>query len=261
RGARRPRREGEGARRAHRARARAPRRHHLPDARQSRGRALRAHARPGDRAADARLHPLGGRARRARDRAAPRRAAPAPARRRSRAHALERPGAGGPVRAGAAPPRAPLHRAADAAALGALARRGAEHAQPQIFRHGGNMSVAPTDLAAALHVELPSALSLGQIVKARVLKHYEGGRYLVSLEGRERVVDSSVPLSTGELVRGRVVAVGDRIELQPLPPAVGEDTFQATLQEKVDEPADPLTATFAQFGLQLDEPTRAVVLR
>jgi len=45
------------------------------------------------------------------------------------------------------------------------------------------MSVAPTDLAAALHVELPSALSLGQIVKARVLKHYEGGRYLVSLEG------------------------------------------------------------------------------
>ena len=58
------------------------------------------------------------------------------------------------------------------------------------------MSIAPSDVAAGLHLELPSALSLGQIVKARVLKHYEGARYLVSLEGRERVVDSSVPLST-----------------------------------------------------------------
>ncbi|MFL6570755.1 MAG: hypothetical protein ACJ8G4_03290, partial [Burkholderiales bacterium] len=124
------------------------------------------------------------------------------------------------------------------------------------------MSIAPSDLAAGgMHLELPSALSLGQIVKARVLKHYEGGRYLVSLEGRERVVDSSVPLSTGDLVRGRVVALGDRIELQPLPPAVGEDTFQTPLQGKVDEPVDQLSATFAQFGLQLDEATRAVVLR
>lgn len=123
------------------------------------------------------------------------------------------------------------------------------------------MSIAPSNVAPGLHAELPSALSLGQIVKARVLKHYEGGRYLVSLEGRERVVDSSVPLSTGDLVRGRVVAVGDRIELQPLPPAVGEDTFQAPLQGKVDEPVDQLSATFAQFGLQLDEATRAVVLR
>jgi hypothetical protein len=124
------------------------------------------------------------------------------------------------------------------------------------------MSISPTDVSAAgLHLELPSALSLGQIVKARVLKHYEGGRYLVSLEGRERVVDSSVPLTTGELVRGRVIAVGDRIELQPLPPAVSEDTFQGPLQGKVDEPVDQLSATFAQFGLQLDDATRAAVMR
>ena len=124
------------------------------------------------------------------------------------------------------------------------------------------MSISPTDVSAAgLHLELPSALSLGQIVKARVLKHYEGGRYLVSLEGRERVVDSSVPLSTGELVRGRVVAVGDRIELQPLPAAAGDDASQISIQGKADEPTDALGATFAQFGLQLDDATRAVVMR
>src|SRR6185369_9110911 len=262
RGALRPRREGEGRRRPDRARARAPRRRHLPDARQPRRRALRAHARSRDRAADAGVDPPGRGARRARDRAAPCRAAPAPARGRGRPHALERPGAGDPVRAGAAPPRAPLHRAPDAAALGALALRGAEHSQPQVLRHGRRMSISPTDVSAAgLHLELPSALSLGQIVKARVLKHYEGGRYLVSLEGRERVVDSSVPLTTGELVRGRVIAVGDRIELQPLPPAVSEDTFQGPLQGKVDEPVDQLSATFAQFGLQLDDATHAAVMR
>jgi len=123
------------------------------------------------------------------------------------------------------------------------------------------MSISPTDVAASsLHLELPSALSLGQIVKARVLKHYEGGRYLVSLEGRERVVDSSVPLTTGDLVRGRVVAVGDRIELQPLPPG-GEDVSEIGIQGKTDEPTDPLTEAFAQFGLKLDDATRAIVTR
>jgi hypothetical protein len=122
------------------------------------------------------------------------------------------------------------------------------------------MSISPTDVSAGLHLELPSALSLGQIVKARVLKHYEGGRYLVSLEGRERVVDSSVPLSTGELVRGRIIAVGDRIELQPLPetPFTSQDEVAG---KPADAPTDQLGATFAQFGLQLDDATRAVVLR
>ena len=118
------------------------------------------------------------------------------------------------------------------------------------------MSVAPTDLAAALHVELPSALSLGQIVKARVLKHYEGGRYLVSLEGRERVVDSSVPLTTGELVRGRVIAVGDRLELQPVP-----EPLSSAQDPEESPPSDPLAASFAQVGLQLDDAARAVVAR
>jgi hypothetical protein len=118
------------------------------------------------------------------------------------------------------------------------------------------MSVAPTDLAAALHVELPSALSLGQIVKARVLKHYEGGRYLVSLEGRERVVDSSVPLTTGELVRGRVIALGDRLELQPVP-----EPLSSAQDPEESPPSDPLAASFAQVGLQLDDAARAVVAR
>ena len=120
------------------------------------------------------------------------------------------------------------------------------------------MSIAPASAAASLHVELPSALSLGQIVKARVLKHYEGSRYLMSLEGREHVVDSSVPLKTGDLIRGRVVAVGDRIELQPLPESA---LTQETGDAQPAGPTDELTATFARFGLKLDDAARGTLER
>jgi len=129
------------------------------------------------------------------------------------------------------------------------------------------MSAAPASTAASAYLRplqlerlagsQPSELSLGQIVKARVLRHYEGGRYLVSLDGRERVVDSGVPLKTGELIRGKVVAVGDRIELQPLPDAsVPQETAAAAAV-----PADELTATFAQYGLKLDDGARSALLR
>ncbi|HEX6265414.1 MAG TPA: hypothetical protein VFZ81_00795, partial [Burkholderiales bacterium] len=84
-------------------------------------------------------------------------------------------------------------------------------------------SASPAGLPAGIErVAAGGELSLGQILKARVLKHHEGNRYLVSLQGRERVVDSSIPLTVGEVVRGRVVAVGDRVELQPLPEARAE---------------------------------------
>jgi hypothetical protein len=105
-------------------------------------------------------------------------------------------------------------------------------------------------------------LSLGQIVKARVLRHYDeggGGRYLVSLEGRERVVDSSVPLKTGEIVRGRVVALGDRIELQPL--AEENAAAAPVAAPKPDAPTDELAAAFAGAGLKLDDEARSALTR
>jgi plasmid stability protein len=110
-------------------------------------------------------------------------------------------------------------------------------------------------------------LSLGQIVKARVLRHYDeggGGRYLVSLEGRERVVDSSVPLKTGEIIRGRVVALGDRVELQPLPEenaAAAPAAAAPKPDASVTSPTDELTAAFANAGLKLDDEARSVLTR
>jgi Flagellar hook-length control protein FliK len=62
--------------------------------------------------------------------------------------------------------------------------------------------------------EFADKLTVGQVIKGRVLRHYEGNRYLVGFDGHERVVDSVVPLKTDELIQGRVLAIGERVELQ-----------------------------------------------
>ncbi|MEK7816983.1 MAG: hypothetical protein AAB281_01875, partial [Actinomycetota bacterium] len=62
--------------------------------------------------------------------------------------------------------------------------------------------------------DFASGLQLGQILKGKVLRHFEGSRYLVGFEGQEKVVDSTVPLRTDEIIYGRVIALGERVELQ-----------------------------------------------
>jgi hypothetical protein len=57
-------------------------------------------------------------------------------------------------------------------------------------------------------------LALGQIIQGRVMRQYEGDRYLVSFGGQEKVVDSAVPLKTNEIIFGKVVGLGDRVELE-----------------------------------------------
>lgn len=72
--------------------------------------------------------------------------------------------------------------------------------------------------------EFADKLTVGQVIKGRVLRHYEGNRYLVGFDGNERVVDSGVPLKTGELLHGRVLAVGERVELQRILPPERDHT-------------------------------------
>lgn len=62
--------------------------------------------------------------------------------------------------------------------------------------------------------EFASSLTVGQIIKGRVMRQYDGGRYQVSFDGQERVVDSAIPLKTGELIHGRVIGIGERVEVQ-----------------------------------------------
>lgn len=59
-----------------------------------------------------------------------------------------------------------------------------------------------------------NTLTVGQIIKGKVMRHYEGDRYLVNFSGQEKVVDSAVPLRTGELIHGRVLGLGEQVHLQ-----------------------------------------------
>ncbi|HEX9812069.1 MAG TPA: hypothetical protein VGA88_08295 [Burkholderiales bacterium] len=85
--------------------------------------------------------------------------------------------------------------------------------------------------------EFSSTLNLGQIIKGQVMRQYDGNRYLVDFGGHERVVDSSVPLSTGELIHGRVVALGERVEVQRIQPRAENTTGTATAAESPPNPA------------------------
>ena len=57
-------------------------------------------------------------------------------------------------------------------------------------------------------------LNIGQVIKGKVLRHYEGSHYLVSFSGEEKVVDSTVPLKTGELIHGRIVGVDEKVHMK-----------------------------------------------
>lgn len=64
--------------------------------------------------------------------------------------------------------------------------------------------------------DFATKLTLGQVIKAKVLRHYEGSRYAVDFNGQEKVVDSSNPLRPGELIEGRVKSLGQQVEIQRL---------------------------------------------
>jgi flagellar hook-length control protein FliK len=61
-----------------------------------------------------------------------------------------------------------------------------------------------------------ATLKLGEIIRGRVVRSLGEGRYAVNFQGQERVVDSTIPFRTDEILHGRVVALGDRVELQRL---------------------------------------------
>jgi hypothetical protein len=63
-------------------------------------------------------------------------------------------------------------------------------------------------------LDFSSKLTLGQVLKGKVLRSLEHGRYLVDFDGDEKVVDSVVSLEGGEWLIGRVVGLGPQVELQ-----------------------------------------------
>lgn len=115
--------------------------------------------------------------------------------------------------------------------------------------------------------EFADTLTVGQIIKGRVLRQYEGGRYLVNFDGHERVVDSAIPMKTGELLHGRVIGVGERVELQRVPATgqAGDEALPATdgpvSVTPTGTPVDSLEAMLARYRVELGPDDRATLAR
>lgn len=90
---------------------------------------------------------------------------------------------------------------------------------------------------------LERSLTLGQVLEGRVTRVFQGGRYLMEINGQERVVDSAVPLQQGDVLRGRVVALGEQVVLEKMvaapqgltPQETGDAAIPAWLM-RLDDP-------------------------
>jgi len=93
-------------------------------------------------------------------------------------------------------------------------------------RQDGNASFAADDNWAA-------KLTLGQIIKGKVLRSYGDGRYGVHFGDQQRIVDSGIPLTVGDQLRGRVVGLAERVTIERLPergnPSAAEEGPISTL--------------------------------
>ncbi len=93
-------------------------------------------------------------------------------------------------------------------------------------------------------------LRLGQVLKGKVLRHYEGTRYSVAFNGQERVVDSTVPMRVGDTVSGRVVAIDDKVHLQRIADSVSGGDAKRSVRAV---PSDELSALFARYQVDLTQ--------
>lgn len=91
--------------------------------------------------------------------------------------------------------------------------------------------LAPGKVSAGADIAAKN-LQLGQILLAKVLRVHQNGSYLVDLNGHQHVVDSAIPLRQGEVFRGKVIGLEERIVLEkmvdaePTPMEVSEPVMQ-----------------------------------
>jgi len=114
--------------------------------------------------------------------------------------------------------------------------------------------------------EFAGSLNLGQILKGKVLRQYDGNRYLVNFDGQDRVVDSAIPLRTGELLHGRVVAISDRIEMQRVysdseVASVQPDAMDGVRTFALSQAEVKLDAVLQKYQAKLTDTERATLLR
>lgn len=93
-----------------------------------------------------------------------------------------------------------------------------------------NQAAKPQDdLSLVIHQQdWLKTISIGQIIKGKVLKVYDTNRYGVMIGGQERVVDSTISFKVGQQISAKVVSVHDnKVSLKLAERAVASNTIDA----------------------------------
>lgn len=104
-------------------------------------------------------------------------------------------------------------------------------------------------------------LRIGEIIQGKVTRHFDGSRYAVSFGDSEKIVDSSLPLTRGELVHGRVIGLSDKVQLQRVYPAQARETHVSDLATKRADKKYILENLYAQYQEKLSDSDMAKVLQ
>lgn len=105
--------------------------------------------------------------------------------------------------------------------------------------------------------DFSSTLTLGQIIKGKVMRHYEGSRYGISFNGQEKVVDSTFPMRNGDVIYAKVIGLDERVHLQRVTGdhyrlGAGETAKdQKTPYHGIHEYSDPIRGLFDQYRAKL----------
>ena len=99
------------------------------------------------------------------------------------------------------------------------------------------------------------SITAGQILKGRILRVYTDNKYGVDFGGQERVVDSAVPLSKGDLLTGRVIGVNDHTVSMKIVSNLLSDTSKndQTLVAKQAEYKSPVAIEADKFNVNLNQ--------
>ncbi|HAO14737.1 MAG TPA: hypothetical protein DDE71_04150, partial [Tenacibaculum sp.] len=99
---------------------------------------------------------------------------------------------------------------------------------PATLSHASKITLLTTD-------EFTKNLKIGQIVDGKVLQDLGQGRYLVNLGSKENIVETEIPFTKNDLLHGRVVGLGERVELQ----RIRTSTTKLDSQSITDVPTQP----------------------
>jgi hypothetical protein len=122
-------------------------------------------------------------------------------------------------------------------------------------------------LAFRADADFGSTLTLGQIIKGKVMRHYEGGRYGIDFGGNEKVVDATFPLKNGEVISARVIGIDEKVHLQRVLGAhdrsPGTETAKRNLPEQygADAWGDPVRELFDKYQARLSSEEHQLLLK